>query len=186
LTKPAKNLAAGSPMRSSRLDYHSVRVLLLIASYSLAHHQPLDGLTKLAKLDFLVRYPVFLQQLAEKVAGQRLPDSIKPTDAERLGVETRMVRYKYGPWDDRYYPILGTLIGLGLITPTSGRGIVALSVTAEGAALAESISGQAPWVIVATRCSFVVNTFDMTGNKLKETIYKELPVVGHTRLRLPI
>ena len=173
-------------MRSSRLDYHSVRILILIASYNVAHKQPLDGLTKLAKLDFLVRYPMFLQQLTERISGQSLPDPIRPTDAERLGVESRMVRYKYGPWDDRYYPILGTLIGLGLVTPSSGKGRVALSVTAEGAAIAESLSRQAPWETVAGRCSFVAYTFDMTGSKLKDTIYRELPIVSSTRHRRPI
>jgi hypothetical protein len=129
---------------------------------------------------------MFLQQLTEKTSGQNLPDSIKPSDAERLGVESRMVRYKYGPWDDRYYPILGTLIGLGLVAPTSGKGRVALSVTTEGAAIAQSLSRQTPWVTMASRCGFVVDKFDMTGSKLKETIYKELPVVSSTRHRRPI
>lgn len=180
------NSVSGSPLRSSRLDYHTARILLLIASYTRIHEKPLDGLTKLAKLDFLVRYPIFLQQLTEKVADQSLPDSIKPTDAERLGVESRMVRYKYGPWDDRYYPILGTLIGLNLITPTSGRGRVALSVTGEGAIIAESLAGQESWALIASRCSFVVDVFDMPGSRLKETIYRELPAVTSTRYRLPI
>ena len=170
-------------MRNRLLDYHIARVLLLITSYNAVHKKPLDGLTKLAKLDFLVRYPVFLLQLTEKVSPQAVPDHIKPTDAEQVGVESRMVRYKYGPWDDRYYPILGTLIGLGLVKSTPGRGRIALTVSEEGVTIANSISMQEPWAVMASRCEFVAATFDMTGNRLKDLIYSELPVISGTRYR---
>jgi hypothetical protein len=160
--------------------------LLLLASYNDVHKRPLDGLTKLAKLDFLVRYPKFLQDLTEKISQQNLPNELLPTSAERLAVESRMVRYKYGPWDDRYYPILGTLIGLGLVAPISGRGRIALTITKEGAEIAELLSTDASWRIVAARCRFTATVFNMTGNKLKELIYKELPAVTTTRHRRPI
>ena len=186
MTEHLLNPADGNTIRDSRLDYHSARILILIASFNETYHQPLDGLTKLAKLDFLVRYPLFLQQLTETTSGQGLPDPIKPTDAERLGVESRMIRYKYGPWDDRYYPILGTLIGLGLVTPVSGKGRVTVNVTTQGADIARSLSEDAVWRPIAARCNFVVDLFNMTGNKLRELIYRELSLVGNTRHRRPI
>jgi hypothetical protein len=79
----------------------------------LTDDKPLEGLTKLAKLDFLMRYPTFTDQLLRGL-GADWELGTEPTDSEELAVESRMVRYKYGPWDDRYYPVLGTLVGLGL------------------------------------------------------------------------
>lgn len=161
---------------------------MLLASYNATYQQPLEGLTKLAKLDFLVRYPSLLEELARKVTDQSLPESVKPTDSERLGVENRMVRYKYGPWDDRYYPILGMLLGLDLVVLASPapRSRLRLQVTEEGAAIAAGLSSQPSWMPVARRCEFVITTFDMTGNRLKELIYQELPVINSTRYRRPI
>ncbi|WP_280303082.1 hypothetical protein [Nocardia abscessus] len=56
------------------LAYHQARVLLLVAAVCAAdgHSKKLDGLTKLAKLDFLLRYPalgpVILDELVPRQA----------------------------------------------------------------------------------------------------------------------
>ena len=73
-------------------EYHLARLLLLIDAFSGADHQ-LDGLTKLAKLDFLLRYPIFLERLLER-RGLHWPEGAAPTLAERQAVESRMIRYK--------------------------------------------------------------------------------------------
>ena len=52
-----------------------------------------------------------------------------------------MTRYKYGPWDDRYYPVIGALVGRGLLRYTRGRrGSVALAPTPAGRALARQLA----------------------------------------------
>lgn len=177
------NTPSSDRLRSSNLDYHAARVLLLIAANNKARRAGLDGLTKLAKQDFLVRYPVFLEQLAKIITGQDLPEPLQPTEAERLAVESRMIRYKYGPWDDRYYPILGSLIGLGLVSASPGRGRLALTITSEGKTVADALSSQEAWARLALRCNYIAETFSMTGNRLKELIYQELPHVSTTRHR---
>jgi len=150
---------------------------MLISSYNDIHKQPLTGLTKLAKLDFLVRYPVFLERLSETVLDRHLPDAVKPTALELYSVESRMVRYKYGPWDDRYYPILGTLIGLGLVEPATGERTLTLRVTSVGRSIAESLSSHRTWSTIVSRCAFVNSNFNLTGNRLKEVIYNNLPII---------
>ena len=112
------------------LACHQARVLLLVDAVASepGHQRKLDGVTKLAKLDFLVRYPA----LASVVLDDLDPDDRKlhlsagdqlaPTD-----VEDPMTRYKYGPWDDRYYPVVGALVSRGLLRYARGRrGSVAL------------------------------------------------------------
>lgn len=161
------------------LAYHQTRVLLLVNAVAAdpRHQRKLDGLTKLAKLDFLVRYPALapriLDTLGETEARLHLTanDRADPTD-----VEAPMTRYKYGPWDDRYYPVIGALIGRGLLRYMSGRrGSVALAPTALGKRLAEQIALDPLWQPVSDRCVAVADASGgMTGNVLKVLIYDRL------------
>lgn len=162
--------------RVDEVEYHQLRVLLLISAVGGAG-AALDGLTKLAKLDFLLRYPVFLEIVANSL-GLSIPPEIAPSGAELRAVESRMIRYKYGPWDDRYYAIIGALVGRGLVEYVPARGRVALRATDGGLALAQSISSQSAWELVAKRCDFLREHFRrFSGNKLKDLIYKVLPEV---------
>ncbi|MBF8185986.1 hypothetical protein ITP53_09555 [Nonomuraea sp. K274] len=125
----------------------------------------------------MIRYPVMLEKLLS-VLDERLDLHIaKPTRSERLAVESRMVRYKFGPWDDNYYPIIGTLIGLGLIEKASGRGRIAVRSTRAGVELSTRLSNDENWSAIAARCRFAAQHFDMSGNQLKELIYANLPDV---------
>lgn len=161
------------------LAYHQTRVLLLVTAVAGAagHSGKLDGLTKLAKLDFLLRYPA----LASTVL-----DPLDPRD-ERLGlapeelaaptdVEAPMTRYKYGPWDDRYYAIIGALVGRGLLRYAKGRrGSVALVPTTQGKKLAAVLADTETWATIKDRCDAVAEaSANMTGNNLKDLIYERL------------
>ena len=87
-------------------ELHAARLLLLF------HHcgsgDKVDGLTKLAKLDFFVRYPIFFERVARQL-GNTVSVSSDQT-------ESLMVRHHYGPWDKRYYQVLAFLESRGLIT----------------------------------------------------------------------
>lgn len=155
-------------------EYHQARVLLLVWVVA-GKAGKLDGLTKLAKLDFLLRYPVLLDLVLERTGGPR-PPGIGPSEAEAHAVESRMVRYKYGPWDDRYYGIIGALVGRGLIEYVESRGRVALRTTDGGAAVARGLSTMDQWRLTALRCQFLKEHFgSYSGNRLKELIYSTLP-----------
>src|SRR3954453_8656691 len=87
-----------------------------------------------------------------------------------------MVRYKYGPWDDRYYPVVGALVSRGLLKYVRGRrGSVALAPTASSQRLAAELSADANWREIADRCEAVAQaSAGLTGNALKERIYERL------------
>ncbi|GAA5184360.1 hypothetical protein GCM10023322_25680 [Rugosimonospora acidiphila] len=160
-------------------EYHQARVLLLIDALA-GKSSALDGLTKLAKLDFLLRYPVFLEELANSgVDALQLSDDTKPTPEERSTVESRMMRYKYGPWDDRYYGIIGALVGRGLVEYVSGkRGNIALRPTDGGRALARLLATDPAWRLTAARCAVLHRAFARkSGNAIKSLIYDRLPDV---------
>ncbi|MFI7406570.1 hypothetical protein ACIBW9_39930 [Streptomyces sp. NPDC049541] len=161
------------------LAYHQARVLLLVNAVSKDpnHARKLDGLTKLAKLDFLLRYPALapkvLDQLSESDPRLNLTheEIATPTD-----VEAPMVRYKYGPWDDRYYAIIGALVGRGLLRYAKGRkGSVALAATTKGRRLAEEMSKARDWKAISERSEAISQASSgMNGNTLKDLIYQRL------------
>ena len=153
------------------LAYHQVRILLLVTSVAATkgHAQKMDGLTKLAKLDFLVRYPA--------LAPIVLDDPSLEPPATASAVEAPMIRYKYGPWDDRYYPVIGALVGRGLLAYTRGRqGSIALRPTTAGKDLAVEVAQTPAWSAVAAQCRAIAeSSAGMSGNQLKEAIYARLP-----------
>jgi len=162
------------------LAYHQTRVLLLIAAVSAKtdHARKLDGLTKLAKLDFLVRYPALAPEVLDALDSDdaRLHTSDEDR-AEPSVVEDPMVRYKYGPWDDRYYPVIGALVSRGLVRYTRGRrGNVALVATPGGKELAADMASSELWTEIADRCDAIAEASGgLTGNALKDLIYSRLP-----------
>jgi hypothetical protein len=160
------------------LAYHQMRVLMLVAAVSATegHSRKLDGLTKLAKLDFLVRYIGLASHVLD---GLRANDSRLhvQSESELTDVEAPMIRYKYGPWDDRYYPVIGALVGRGLLRYVKGRrGSVALAPTARGRKLVEGLASSNEWQDVNERCIAIAEaTSGMSGAVLKDLIYERLP-----------
>ncbi|WP_328298928.1 hypothetical protein OG389_14690 [Streptomyces sp. NBC_00435] len=156
------------------LDYHLARLLILLREFGSPGSPGLDGLTKLAKLDFLLRYPSFTDKLLPTRNAQ-WPLGCEPSPDEREAIESRMIRYKYGPWDDRYYPLLGRLIGYGLAETVNGKGKVCIRLTETGEGFAGQLSSADEWAVVAARSSMLRKSFNLTGNRLKNLIYDALP-----------
>jgi hypothetical protein len=157
------------------IQYHAARVLLLLEAMG-PRGAALNGLTKLVKLDFLLRYPQFLSRLLIRMQVP-WPDGIEPTNAESLAVESPMIRYKYGPWDDRYYPILGYLRGTGLADVRRVKGTMSIRLTQDGRSLARQLATDPAWTRVWRRAQLLHAHFNVSGNALKERIYHELPDV---------
>lgn len=161
------------------LAYHQARILLLVDAVSTAegHAGKLDGLTKLAKLDFLVRYPALAPRVLDtlQASDERLHLTTE-SNPSTTDVESPMTRYKYGPWDDRYYPVIGALVGRGLLRYARGRrGSVALAVTPAGRGLAEQLAAAPQWSDISDRCLAIADASGgLTGNALKEKIYTRL------------
>ena len=161
------------------LAYHQARVLLLVVAVSATpgNANKLDGLTKLAKLDFLLRYPALAPAVLDELDADDPRLHLSPAEiAEPTDVEAPMVRYKYGPWDDRYYAVIGALVGRGLVRYAKGkRGNVALSPTLNGRKLATQMISAPDWVEMGDRSNAIAAaSAGMTGNTLKDRIYQRL------------
>jgi DNA-binding PadR family transcriptional regulator len=150
-----------------------IRILLLIDAFT-KPTKSLEGRTKLAKLDFFLRYPVFMK----RALAIRNPDqTMEISKEEQLNIEGRMIRYRYGPWDPSHYAILGRLIGKGLVETVSNSKGLSYRVTESGKKLAKEIRTEDSWQETVSRIKILEKNFNLTGTKLKEFVYKHFPEV---------
>lgn len=176
---------------SARFDYRAdpesvARILLLIDAFSRAAHgdRELEGRVKLAKLDFLMRYPRHLETLLVTRSGTAKALDRVRSIRDSAPVESRMVRYRYGPWDPAYYAVLGSLIGRGLVIPVplGLRSGIGYRTSKEGARLAERLREDGAFQELDERAHDLRRHFDLTGTALKTMLYR-LPEVSDSRWR---
>jgi hypothetical protein len=149
------------------------RLLLLIDAFSKGGGH-LQGRVKLAKLDFLLRYPRFFER-AMAIRGRQ----VSVDDDSEPAIEQRMVRYRYGPWDPAYYKLLGRLIGRGLVSPVPQARYIGLRVTEAGHEAAEAIANTPSWATTAKNAAVLRTEFrNHKGTWLKDFIYKYFPEVA--------
>lgn len=176
---------------STRFDYRAdpeslARILLLIDAFSRAPHgdRELEGRVKLAKLDFLMRYPRHLERLLTTRSGAAKALERVRSVRDSSPIDSRMVRYRYGPWDPAYYAILGSLIGRGLVNPVplGRRSGIGYRTSAQGARLAEQLRDDGAFEELDQRARDLRRHFDLTGTALKAMLY-QLPEVSDSRWR---
>jgi hypothetical protein len=149
------------------------RILLLINAFT-TPAKSLEGRTKLAKLDFLLRYPSFMQRaLAIRTSEQ----TMQVATEEEHNIEGRMIRYRYGPWDPTYYSILGKLIGKGLIEAVPNNRGLSYRTTERGSLIAKSLAKEESWAETHVRVKLLKQNFNLSGTALKNFIYQHFPEV---------
>lgn len=181
---PDSNDSATGASRRSRSRYRSnreseARVLLLIDGFSKEAGRPrsLEGRVKLAKLDFLLRYP---RQLGTILSSRGARDHVLvELEREDNPLESRMIRYRYGPWDPSYFAILGALIGRGLVevVPAAGTNALGYRTTAAGERLAEIFREDGAFDEQVRRIVLLRRYLDLSGEYLKKLLY-QLPEIS--------
>lgn len=154
-------------------------ILLLVANGGGQPPRPLEGATKLAKMDFLLRYPNVLERAlkalghdnpAAREAAAGLPEEDKDT------IEAKMIRFRYGPYDLRYPRWLSILAAKQLVLVYSHRNTVKMELTNKGRAVAQQLSQTDEFKPLVERAGAVrLAVSDMPGGKLKDFIYQIAP-----------
>ncbi|MER5891765.1 hypothetical protein [Streptomyces sp. NPDC001876] len=134
---------------------------------------------KLAKLDFLLRYPDRLEQLLH---NRNIDVNLGENPWLTGAIEQRMIRYRYGPWDPAYYGLLGALIGKGLIEPSMEKKNAAYRATETGRRVAVALSGTDSWRPVRDRARLLRRHLDLTGVSLRDLIYENFPDIVDAEL----
>jgi hypothetical protein len=151
------------------LEFHAARLLLLfkLCGKTTRHSglPRIDGLTKMAKLDFFVRYPQFFNTACQALG--------LPSESATRTVESSMIRFHYGPWDERYYQILAYLEGRRLLSVTKDNQTFALSLTEEGKRLADRLAEDEAFAPLVEQMRQVKKALgDKPGSTLKKLIYQ--------------
>lgn len=148
------------------VEFNAARILLLLYYAGGARAKRIEGRTKLAKLDFFVRYPTFLVEAA-RIKG--VETTLRPIGRP----ESRMIRYKYGPWDTRYYNIFAYLVAKGLITIEGSKDLGdVFKLTDKGKVAVGELNGP-EFDEVIQRCQLVYKLFgSVRGTTIKNFIYE--------------
>lgn len=168
---------------------HMARLLVLLGVFAGKDNKnSVEGLTKLAKLDFLLRYPVYLERALAARKKAKADEKIKPVaeaavqEHERHSVESAMVRFKYGPWDFRYRRFLNLLIGLGLADFEIRGRTYHIKLTEQGVNKAHELAQRAENDDLARRSRVLKKHFDLAGSTLKDFVYETFPEIVSLRL----
>lgn len=150
------------------LEFHAARLMLLMEICGSAGR--IDGLTKMAKLDFFTRYPDFFEVARASVA----PDSdIPPTTAADGAVEASMVRHHYGPWDKRYYHVLAYLEARQLISVIKEGKSYQIALSALGRERTKILAAKESFAPLVVRLKQIKAVFGRkSGTFLKDLIYR--------------
>jgi len=153
---------------------HEARLLLLLRQHADKGDGTVNGITKLAKMDFLLRYPLYFERLLR--ARYKRPPAVVMQAYERDTVESRMIRFRYGPWDRRYRRWIGLLFAKGLVDSfVSGR-TVHVRLTTRGRQVANALAEQQSFADLSARTEQVSKAVGaMSGSALKDMIYRMVP-----------
>ena len=164
---------AGSTLISDDIiEFHASRILLILRLCGqkdrIRKTYKISGLTKLAKLDFFVRYPEFFRRFLRKknIATINILEHIG-------GIESRMIRFHYGPWDQRYYQLLPFLEARDLISIEKDKGTFTFFLTEKGTHIAESLISEDVFLSLANNIKNVNSILGkMKGSQLKALVYE--------------
>lgn len=151
------------------LEFHAARLMLLMEFCGTSGR--IDGLTKMAKLDFFARYPDFFDIARAAEAAEA--DGTVPRPSDDHPVEAAMVRHHYGPWDKRYYHVLSYLEAKALISVTKEGKSFRLSLTRLGRERAKQLAAQPSFTALVGRLKQIKAAFGRkSGTYLKDMIYR--------------
>jgi len=151
-------------------DLHLARLLILIKILAGEKRSEIKGITKLVKLDFLLRYPTVLDYALKK---EGISKDVKIKSHEKNSVESKMVRFRYGPWDHRYYQYLAILESKGLIDVKKENSAIIITITENGNDVSEKLFNLEEFVY---RSKIINDTFGkLSATKLKEMMYELIP-----------
>lgn len=165
-------------------EIHLTRLLVLLKAFKRDEDTAIEGITKLAKLDFLLRYPSYFEIAMKKrgVSEKRL----EIEDYEKDSIEAKMVRYRYGPWDHRYRRFLNILAAKGLVTLVIKGRTISIDLTNKGAEVALEIAQLPSFDILLDRADLLKKHLDLGATNLMRFIYDTFPELHEMSLNTEI
>lgn len=158
-------------------EIHLARLLLLLRAFSNPNGPAIVGITKLAKLDFLLRYPSYFERALRARNAKEKNVTIEPY--ERKTIESQMVRYRFGPWDHRYRKFLNILAAKSLAALNVEKRTVLIDITEAGKHLADHMIATQEFGVIFDRAKLLAKHFNIGATKIMEFIYEQFPEIGN-------
>jgi hypothetical protein len=157
-------------------DFHIARLLLLLNAAGGRSAKPMKGIMKLAKMDFLLRYPNCLVKALYSFGKYKELQTI--SEAERNTIEARMIRFRFGPWDKRYRRWISLMVSRGLANTYLDGKTVNVKLTDNGREIAFHLADLPEFESLSVR-SHLVSTIvgNYSATKLKNYIYELFPEI---------
>jgi len=161
---------SGLPNPDESTEFHAARILLLLYYAGGQRKKSIQGRTKIAKLDFFIRYPTYLIKAAQI---KHLRTTLHPI----AQLESRMIRFRYGPWDENYYNTFSYLVAKDLVSINNSKKGDVFQLTDRGKTAAEELRG-VEFDEIIERCKLVYELFGTSsGTSIKEFIYDNFPEI---------
>ena len=165
---------------------HASRLLILLNVFRGTEDSKIKGLTKVVKLDFLLRYPVYLERALKARDAQSTSNALNIKEYERKSVESSMIRYKYGPWDPRYRAFINYLVAKGLaeveVQIIPRQKTIYVGLTSKGIDLATKLEINKDFEDIIIRSKILKRHFDKNAMWLERFIYDTFPEIGSMKM----
>ena len=162
-------------------DLHLARVLILIYFVTSFGKKPIAGITKLVKLDFLLRYPKALERGLEYL--EKSTDIINIKQYEVENIESKMIRFKYGPWDTNYRTILTILSSKNLIDIKEIKKTTYIELSSLGGSISEKLILIDEFSDYVKRSRIIKSNFsNLPATKLKDLMYDLVPEIKNVKM----
>ncbi len=159
-------------------ELHAARLLILLYKSGVGKkYKTIKSRTKLAKLDFFLRYPLYLKKAATLKGKEEELNKLEPE--LKIPIEPSMIRYFYGPWDNRYYLIINYLVMRNLLkVKKDNSNVDNFIITDKGIEIVEVLLKTQAYIGLKKVVEFISILFkNMTGNQLKNFIYENFPEI---------
>jgi hypothetical protein len=157
-------------------DLHLARLLLILGQADRRSGKSVEGIMKLAKLYFLLRYPNCLERLLLALNRKTVKANIQPH--ERTSIESKMIRFRYGPWDERYRRWIGLLVSKGLAEAYHQGRTIHIKLTEKGRQIVNELASLEEFKDIQNRSNEIyIAVGSESATSLKNLIYKVFPEI---------
>jgi hypothetical protein len=160
-------------------DLHLSRILILLKAFA-DKNKTIDGLEKLAELDFFLRYPTYLER-AVPIRGQSF-DSATIKDYERQTIEADTAYYVYKPWSIEYRRFISLLIAKDLIRLNIEKSKIQVNLSPKGIEIANNLCHDRSYLTIKKRANVLKQTLDLNQKNLMNFIYENFPELTTFRI----
>lgn len=158
-------------------NLNTSRILILVSTFSAkkSSSSEIINFSHLAKIDFLLRYPTVLRK-ALLIKGKSLRGLVIEKYEEK-NIESEMIRFAFGPWDNGYREFIRMLSSKGLVEFGYDRSGSGISCTDLGQEVCERFIKQELFTPFFDRCKIIKSRLSYSERNLNELIYQSHPQI---------